>query len=465
MLRHGEIKVMWMRLFLGIFGCLFLSAAFSAQTIHEYHLENGLKLIVKEDRRAPVMIFSVWYKVGGSYEPNGITGISHVVEHMMFRGSKNYPAGTLEKIISDNGGEQNAMTQNDQTVYYEILGSDKLDICARLEADRMQNLMLEGSDFEKEIQVVMEERRMRYDDDPTAITYERFMATAFLNNPYHHQTIGWMTDLQNMTVQDVRRWYHAWYAPNNAVIVIVGNVNPQDALAVVQKYFDHIPTSPIKRLKPRTEVTPLGPQRVEVHIPAKLPMVYMGYLAPSITTPSASWQPYALNVLSMLLGGGDSSRMMRDLVRGRQIASSAQTSYDPFQLHEGQFMLIGIPAAGHNLAQLEQAFTQQIKQLQTQLVSPQELARVKAQVIAQNVYDKDSLTNQALELGNMEAINVPWTVSQQYVDHINQVTAAQVQQVAKLYLTPARLTVGVLIPTGELKAEPKETHLPTSGLH
>jgi zinc protease len=455
----GNIKLMRIRLLLLSLLAMLSISAMAQNNIKEFQLKNGLKVIIKEDHRSPVVLFSVWYKVGGSYEHDGLTGISHVVEHMMFRGTPKYPAGMLEKVISDNGGEQNAMTENDQTVYYERVSADKLAICAELEADRMQNLSLLANDFAKEIQVVMEERRMRYDDDPTAVTYERFMAAAFVNSPYHHQAIGWMTDLVNMNVEDVRQWYHAWYAPNNATVVIVGDVKPDQAMQIVQNYFGSIPTATIKKLKPRTEISALGAKQVDVSIPAKVPMIYMAYQVPVLTTVKTEdkWQPYALDVLATLLGGSDSSRLMHDLVRGQQIASAAQTNYEPLQLHSSVFLIVGIPAQKHSVAELENAIKNEIQRLQTTLVSQQELDRVKAQVIAQNVYDTDSLINQATELGTPESIGLSWQISQQYVANVSKITVQQIQQVAQKFLTPQRLTIGILHPVGEYKEKSTST--------
>ncbi|WP_264770587.1 M16 family metallopeptidase [Coxiella burnetii] len=435
-----------------------------ASAIHAYQLNNGLKLIVKEDHRAPVVFTSVWYKVGGSYEHNGVTGISHVLEHMMFRGTQKYPAGAFEKEISDVGGEQNAMTADDFTVYFERLSADQLPVAFRLEADRMHNLLLSKNDFDKEIQVVMEERRMRYDDNPTSLAYERFMAAAFVNSPYHHQAIGWMTDLQHMTVQDVRDWYHAWYVPNNAIVVVVGDVNPEQVLALAKEYFGPLESKPVPHLKPRIEIPPLGTTSVKIEVPARLPMIMMGYQTPSLTTTKEKWQPYALDVLSTLLGGSDSSRFARDLIRGKQMASQAGTDYQLYQLHSNQFVLFGIPAQAHSIAELKEAFTNEIKKLQTDPVSEEELKRVKAQVIAQNIYNQDSLMNQAMDIGGAEVIGLSWQTSQDYVKNIEAVTAQQIQQVAQLYLIPRRLTVAVLQPTGE-PTQPAPVQPLPAGLH
>src|SRR3989338_6861818 len=187
---------------------------------HEYSLKNGLTLIVKEDHRAPIVVSQVWYRIGSSDEQNGITGIAHVLEHMMFRGTKKYGPGELARIIANNGGEQNAFTDTDFTVYYELLAADKLPFSFALEADSMQHLLLRDQEFKKEIQVVMEERRLRTDDNPQGQTYERLMAAAHVSTGYHHQHIGWLHDLQNLSVHDVRAWYNAWYVPNNAIFFV-----------------------------------------------------------------------------------------------------------------------------------------------------------------------------------------------------------------------------------------------------
>lgn len=418
----------------------------TADQIHEYRLANGLKLIVKEDHRSPVVLSSIWYKVGGSYEQDGMTGISHVLEHMMFRGTKHYPAGQFEKMISENGGQQNAMTTDDQTMYYQQLAADKLPLSFRLEADRMQHLSLTEKDFEKEIQVVMEERRMRVDDNPNATTVERFNAAAYVNNPYHHPTIGWMTDLQHMTVENVRDWYRTWYVPNNAIVVVVGDVTPEKVYALAKKYFGSIPAVKLPPLKPRIEISSLGLILVNVQLPAKLPLLLLGYPTPSLVGVNTIWHPYALAVLAAILGGSDSSRFAKMLVRHQQIATVAQAAYNPYSLHSNLLTLVGIPSQGHRGQALKQAFLQQIKELQTTLVSPQEMERVKAQVIAQNVYNKDSLMNQAMDIGTPESIGLSWRIDQVYVKRIQAVTAEQVQQVAKIYLLPYALTVGVLHP-------------------
>ncbi len=426
----------------------------TSPTVHEYRLKNNLRLIVKEDHRAPVVISEVWYKVGGSYEPDGITGISHALEHMMFRGSKNYPGGQFVKIISENGGQQNASTSEDYTNYYELISADKLPIAFALEADRMRNLTLGLEDYAKEIQVVMEERRMRIEDDPQMLTYERFLASAQISNPYHHMTIGWMDDLKHMTNQDLRNWYQTWYAPNNAILVVVGDVQPQQVYQEAEKYFGMLPSSQIPALKPRNEVKSLGTRTVEVEVPAELPWLIMGYNTPVLNTADEKWKPYALLVIGAILNGGDSSRLQKDVVRDSQIAASVDVNYSPFDRVDNLFIIDGTPAQGHTIDQLKTAFLQQIQRLQTQPVTEQELSRIKAQVIAGRVYQKDSITNQANEIGSLEAVGLSWREGDESIKKISAITPAQIQAAAKEFLTPQRLTIGTLKPLPLTGKEP-----------
>ncbi len=413
---------------------------------HEYHLANGLTLIVREDHRAPVVFSSVWYKVGGSYEHDGITGVSHVLEHMMFEGTHRFGRGQFMKIISNNGGQQNALTAYDFTAYYQKLSADKLWLSFELESDRMRNLLLTPQAFKKEVQVVMEERRLRVDDNPQSVTAERFNAAAYINAPYHHPIVGWMTDLKHLTVQDVKTWYRYWYAPNNAIVVVVGDVTPKEVLALAKKYFGPLKSEQLPKVKPRTEVAPLGTRTVVVKRPAKLPWLIMGYNVPVLTTAKQKWQAYALAVLSGVLDSGASARLNRDLIRGQQIAVSVDAGYNIYQRYNNRFTFSGVPAKQHTITELKAAFLAEIKRLQTTLVSQKELQRVKAQVIAENVYQKDSLMSQAMLIGMPEAVGLSWRDSDQFIRQINKVTPEQLQVVAKLYFKPKRLTVAILKP-------------------
>jgi len=435
-----------MRGWLALVVTLFTAAAHAAQPVHEYSLDNGLKLIVKEDHRAPVMVSQVWYKVGSSYEHDGITGLSHVLEHMMFKGTEAHPAGEFSKIISENGGRENAFTSQDYTAYFQTMEASRLPVSFELESDRMRNLALPPKEFKKEVQVVMEERRMRTDDNPQSLTYEQFNATAFASSPYRIPTIGWMGDLKTMAVGDLRNWYEKWYAPNNAVVVVVGDVDPDAVYRLAKKYFGPLKPSDIVKPKPRLEVPQFGPKRIVVERPAKLPYLIMGYKAPVALTAAQNWEPYALEVLASILDGGDSARLASQVVRGSQVAASASASYDAFDRLETLFLFSGTPANGHSVADLQKALLAQIRQLQDKPVSAEELERVKAQIRADKVFEQDSIFYQAMQIGMLETVGLSWKDADQYLPRIEAVTAEQVQEVARKYLVEDQLTVAQLSP-------------------
>jgi len=425
---------------------LLLPSLIFAGATQEYRLPNGLKLIVREDHRAPVVVSSVWYKVGSSYEHDGITGISHMLEHMMFKGTKRYGPGELVKMVNENGGQQNAMTGTDFTLYYQRLSADKLSISFELEADRMKHLLLKEALFDKEQQVVLEERRMRVDDNPQGLTWERFSAAAFINNPYHHPVIGWATDIKHFTLSDLRKWYATWYAPNNALIVVVGDVKASHVFSIAKKYFGSLKAVNVPRLKPRDEVPSLGQREITVNVPAKLPWLLMGYNVPVLKTAKQAWKPYALEMLVGILSAGDSARFSKDLIRGQQIAVSAYAQYDLYSLHGNVLVLGGTPGANHSVKDLKKALLKEIHRLQTTLVSPEELQRVRAQLIAQNIYQKDSIMQQAFDIGIPESVGLSWRDSAAFVSRIEAITPEKIRAVAKEFLVPEQLTSAVLKP-------------------
>ncbi len=422
------------------------AAAGDAGPVHERTLANGLKVIVKEDHRAPVVVSQVWYKVGASYEHDGITGISHVLEHMMFKGTPKHPAGEFSRIIADNGGRENAFTAYDYTAYFQQLEKSRLPISFELESDRMRNLSLPPQEFAKELKVVMEERHLRTDDNPQALTYEQFNAAAFQLSPYHNPVIGWMDDLKYITVDDLRKWYQTWYAPNNATLVVVGDVLPQQVFEEAEQWFGPLKPSVITPPKPRIEPEQIGERRIVVKAPAELPYLVMGYKVPVLKTAKESWKPYALEVLAAVLDGGDSARFARELVRGQQIAAGVSAGYDLTARLDDVFSFSGTPARGHTVKELEQAIHAQIERLKREPVSAAELARIKAQVTAAKVYEQDSVFYQAMQIGMAETVGLGWRVIDEYPQHIAAVTPEQVMAVAREYFTDDHLTVAVLDP-------------------
>jgi zinc protease len=436
--------------------CLFVSQLVLAQ-VHEFTLANGMKVLVKEDHRAPVVVTQVWYKVGSSYEHNGITGISHVLEHMMFKGTDKHGPGEFSRIIAENGGSENAFTGADYTAYFQQLEKSRLPISFELEADRMRNLTLPEEEFKKEVAVVMEERRLRTEDKPRSLTLEQFYANAFVTSPYHHPIIGWMNDLENLTVSNLRSWYQRWYAPNNATLVVVGDVNAQEVLSLARQYFEPLKVDQITPVKPRLETEQRGPRRIVVKAPAKLPYLLMGYKVPVLNTVSEEWEPYALEVLAGILSGSGSARLPRDLVRKQQIAASADVSYDLYSRLGDIFVFDATPAEGHSIDEVEQAWRDQVKRLNTGLVEEDELARIKAQVVASKIYEQDSIFYQAMQMGILETVGLGWQKLDEYPARIRAVTAAQVQAVAKKYLVDDQLTVAVLEPLPLKPDQPVQT--------
>ena len=448
--------VMNNRLLYTVLLCLPVFATLAETKVSERVLPNGLKVLVKEDHRSPVAVSQVWYKVGSSYEPGGITGVSHMLEHMMFKGTDKHPVGEFSKIIAENGGEENAFTGQDYTAYFQTMEASRLAVSFELEADRMRYLHLLPEELKKELQVVTEERRMRTDDNPQAKMQEQFMALAYSNSPYKHPVIGWPADIANYTVEDLQAWYQRWYAPNNATLVVVGDVQANAVFDLAQKYFGELKASDIKPLKPQTEIDQLGVRKMTVKVPAKLPSVLMGYKVPVLKTAEKDIDAYALEVLAGVLDGGSSARLTAALVRGKQIAVSASASYGLSSRLSDLFELEATPAEGKTVNDLELALRDEIKKLQQNLISNEELERIKAQVLASDIFQKDSNFYQAMELGVLETVGLGWQKADEYVAKINQVSAEQVRDVAKKYLIEDHLSIAYLEPqTINLTAENK----------
>ncbi|MHB8535291.1 MAG: M16 family metallopeptidase [Sulfuricaulis sp.] len=423
----------------------------------ETTLPNGLRVIVKEDHRSPVVVSQIWYKVGSQDEPEGITGISHALEHMMFKGTAQHGPNEFSRIIAENGGRENAFTSYDYTSYFQQLEKSRLPIAFELEADRMRNLTLAENEFRKEIRVVMEERRLRTDDQPEALVAEKFMATAYRVHPYRHPVIGWMSDLKAMSIQEVRDWYHRWYTPSNAILVVAGDVKPKEVFALAEKYFGPIPARAVKRPPEPVEPRQTGERRVRVSVPAEVPYLLMGYHTPALTSVDhgdvAEWEPYALSILGGVLDGGQAARFERELVREKKIASSISVDYTAISRSPNMFLIDATPVKGRKLVELEQAILAQIERIQREPVTAEELRRVKAQVVANNVYSQDSVFYQAMRIGQMASVGLDWRMLADDVKKLNAVTAEQVQAVARKYLVKTNLTVAELDPLPMAKGQ------------
>jgi zinc protease len=422
------------------------AAAPSTASITESTLPNGLKILVKTDRRAPVVVSMVWYRVGSMDEVSGTTGVAHVLEHMMFKGTKAVPAGEFSRIIAEAGGRDNAFTSRDYTGYYQMLHKSQLALSMKLEADRMANMILSAEDFGKEIRVVMEERRWRTDDRPRALVYEQLNATVFKAHPYRNPTVGWMSDLEQMTVADARAFYDRWYAPNNATLVVVGDVTAQEVHKLASQHFGPLKQKALPPRKITEEPPQRGPQQLTVRAPAELPYVLMAYRAPALRDPEKEWEPYALEMLANVLDGNDAARLNRTLVRSQRVASSADASYDGIGRGPGMFFLSGTPTSGKKVSEVEQALRREVQKIVAEGVTAEELQRVKSQAVASRVYERDSMFYQARQIGSLDMVGLPHTFIDLYVEKLKLVTSEQVQAVAKKYLVDEGLTVAYLDP-------------------
>ncbi len=418
-----------------------------------FTLDNGMQVIVKPDHRAPVAVLQVWYKIGSSYEETGATGLSHVLEHMMFKGTQDIGPGEFSRLISELGGSENAFTSRDYTAYFETLSVQHLDRAMQLEADRMRNLLLDQKEFAKEIEVVKEERRLRTEDKPTALTYEQLQAVAWRASPYRNPVIGWMQDLDSMTLADLQDWYERWYAPNNAILVVVGDITAEQVMQKAQKYFAPIAASSFQPPKIPVEPQQRGLTRVTVNAPARQPYIAMGYKVPVVNTAKSSWEPYALYVLSSVLDGGDSARLSSELIRKQQIAASISAQYDGYSRLSSLFLFGGAPTDQHTTADIETALREQIGKLQQDLIGADELNRVINQVIANKVYERDSISHQAVQIGVLASIGLDWRILDEEIERIRAVTPEQVRKVARKYLVDDNLTIASLAPQPMGKAQ------------
>ncbi len=413
---------------------------------YETTLKNGLRVIVKEDRRAPTAVQMVWYRVGSIDEVDGTSGVAHALEHMMFKGTPSVGPGEFNKRVAAAGGRDNAFTSRDYTAYFQQVPKEKLEDMMQLEADRMRHLNVDPAEFAQEIKVIMEERRMRTDDEPTSKLFEQMNATAFQTHPYRRPIIGWMNDLERMTAADLKAWYDTWYVPNNAYMVVTGDVDHQQVFALAEKYYGTLEGRPLPERKIQAEPRQEGPRRITVKAPAELPVLIMGYKAPILRDVDKDTDTYALEMLASILDGHDAARFNKKLVREDKVAISAGIDYDSTARGPGMLYLHGSPSEGKTVADLEAALRAEITRVQNEGVSAAELKRAKAQLLASQVYKLDSMFGQAMEIGQTEAVGLSYKQIDRMLEKLQKVTAAEVQAVAKKYFNDDMLTIGVLDP-------------------
>ncbi|MCL4500430.1 MAG: insulinase family protein [Deltaproteobacteria bacterium] len=416
--------------------------------VAEHKLKNGLKVLLLKESRAPIITIQVWYRVGSRNEELGKTGISHLCEHLMFKGTAKYPPKFFSREVQRVGGSDNAFTGRDYTAYFETGPKDQLKHWLEMEADRMKGINVDQKNFETEKKVVIEERRMRTEDDPGNFMLEAATAATFEAHPYQWPVIGWLHDIESISLEDYQNYYHRYYQPNNCTLVVVGDIEPQDALKVIEATFGDLPAGPEPPKVTAQEPKQFGERRVEVHREAQFPNILMSYHVPN-------WQDkdaYPLELLNRILSQGRSSRLYNELVYKQKLALEAGVDYNLDTTDPFVFMLYGQPMPGKTVAQLEAALEAEIRKMQAELVSDTELQKAKNQTAASFYMSLDSIFYRGMLLGRTATV-ANWTILKDFIPKIQQVTAEDVRRVAKKYLTSENRTVGILVPvkTGKPK--------------
>ena len=446
-----------------IFLFLFLSLLFSTiseaglkENVFETVLPNGLKVILLENHKAPLVTFQVWYRVGSRNEAWGKTGLSHMLEHMMFKGTEKVGPEDFSKIIQENGGNDNAFTSRDYTAYFENISADRSQVSIDLESDRMQNLLLREEDFRTERMVVMEERRLRTEDNPQANLQEHMEATAFLTSPYHWPTIGWKEDIEGFTLEDLKAHYRTYYNPVNAILIVVGDFKRQELLPKIEKAFGSIPKGIAPSQEKDVDPTQTGQRRVFMKKEAQLPYIVMGYHVPNLREQDS----YALEVIASLLSAGKSSRLYQSLVREKRLVLSVDADQSLLSRDPGLFYLSAELLPGKEVAEVEKALDQEVERLKKEFVGAHELEKAKNQIEASFIFGQDSLFYQGLLLAQHE-IALTWRAIDNYLPSVRKVSPEEIQRVAKKYLIPDNRTVGILIPLPPKEGKPAPEGSPT----
>jgi len=424
-----------------LFSLLIPSGAPAQNRVVAATLDNGLRVLLLEDARSPIVSFQVWYRVGSRYEHRGATGIAHFLEHLMFKGTPTHGARQFARLVEENGGQDNAFTSQDVTSYYVNIAADKVDLVIDLEADRMQNLLLDAKEIGSEREVVIEERRTRTEDDPGGFLGEEVSSIAFKAHPYGAPIIGWMEDIKRITPDEIRAFYKTYYVPNNALVVAVGAFKANELLEKIKRRFGRIPRGKVPPPMLAVEPPQNGERRVTVTKQAQLPIVYLAWHVPNQKSDDAA----ALELLSTILAGGRASRLYRDLVYQRQLALEAGGDYSYFSIDPNLFWFWATPMPGQTPEKLEAELIAHMERLKTEPVTDEELARAKNQMEAAFVYQEDSIHQRASMLARFELIG-GFALKESFVAKIRAVTAADLTRVARTWFGPDKKSVGVLLP-------------------
>ena len=412
----------------------------------EYTLDNGLKVIIREDHRSPMVMTQIWYAVGSSDESGNLFGISHALEHMMFKGTTKIPNDEFTRLSRLYGGSVNAATFTNYTYYYQLYQKNFLPLALELEADRMSNLLLRQQDFDTEIKVVMEERRQRTDDNPRALASERFRWISYPTSHYRQPVIGYMKNLNTLQLNDLQKWYQDWYAPNNAILVIVGDVDTQQTLHQVQQYFSAIPAKTLTQRNEVQEYTNIGYRYMEVKLPVQVPNLFLAWNVPSLSTAQNPQDAYALAIIKNILDSGITSRLQNNLVRNQKLATSVSASYDPYNRGDSLFSLTAIPVDGVSLEELEKALLTEIENLKNNPAADDEINRVVTRYMADLIYSQDDIAGQARMIGTLEVNGLSYRLIDQLQQHYESITPQDIQRVANTYFSQTNLSNMHILP-------------------
>ena len=405
---------------------------------HQFSLDNGLNVLVRQDDRAPVAVVMIWYRVGSIDEPQGVTGMSHMLEHMLFKNTKHLQPGDFSSLVARFGGRSNAFTSYDFTAYFQQYEASRLPLALELEAERMANLRIDDDEFAREVQVVLEERSQRTDDNPNALAWERFTGITRPGTGYAHPIIGWRHEIEQYQPEQAMDWYRRWYSPGNATLVIVGDVNLDELREQVETFFGPIPARPVPARPDPVSLPDQGERRLDLKLPVQVPVLYKAWNVPSLSTAEDRRDYYALHMLAGVLDGGMSARVERNLVRGQRVAASAGANYQGMARGDGLFVFSGSAAPGHSLDDLEAAFEAELEALRNEPPSEEEMNRVRARVLAGQIYAQDSLFGQAMELGQLAMLGEDPDLGRRFADELAKISAEDVQAMARRWLTPAR---------------------------
>ncbi|RKG34127.1 M16 family metallopeptidase [Acinetobacter tianfuensis] len=417
-----------------------------ARTTFETTLKNGLKIIVREDHRSPMVFTQIWYKVGSADESGNVLGISHALEHMMFKGTTKVPNDEFTRLSRIYGGSINAATFTNYTNYYQLYPKNYFPMALELEADRMTNLKMQQSDFEPEIKVVMEERRQRTDDNPRSLAFERFKWITYPTSHYRQPVIGHMKNLQNIQLDDLKQWYKTWYTPNNAILVIVGDVNAEEAVRQVEKYFGHIPYQKTPQRNDVLEFERVGYRHMELHENVQIPNLFMAWNVRSLVSAKNPQDAYVLNMIRNVLDSGISSRLQDRLIRQKKLLTALGVSYDPYNRGDSLFSISAVPSAGVSLEDAQKAIQAEIDLLKTELVQPAELERISAKFISNMIYAQDDISTQAKTIGNLEVNGLSYRLMDELPKHYENVSPQDVLRIANTYLVRENLSTMYLMP-------------------